>query len=142
MARTSAGALKALIEAGGLNVAAYRDALPPMEQLPCITIDEDVATSSERHGDTGDVNGHHGESEQLFVHIWQAWRDSNGKPAERYELPRDVTTLLRTARPFAYGPDDAPTRVYGLRIDGRARITEEENNVVHTTITVTMRRDA
>ena len=142
MSMTSSGALKALIEGGGLRVSAYRDALPKLAEMPCITIDEDVATSQERHGDTGDPSGHHGESEQLFVHLWQLWRTADGKPAERYSLTRDLKALLRTARPFAYGPDDAPVRVYGLRIDGHARIVEEEANVVHSTITVTMRRDA
>ena len=142
MSMTSAGAVKALIENGGLGVSAYRDALPPLHALPCITIDEDVATSTERHGDTQDPAGDHGESEVLLVHVWQAWRDGNGRPAETYMLPRKLSHLLRTAQPFAYGPDAAPTRVYGLRVDGRARIVEEDANVVHTTLTVTMRRDA
>lgn len=139
---TSSGAVKRLIENAGLSVAAYRDDLPKEHTLPSVTIDEEVATSPERHGDSGDPNGHHGESEQLFVHIWQAWRTDQGKPAETYELPRAITHTLRTAAPFTFGPDDSPTRVYGIRIDGRARLVEDDENVVHTTLTITLRRDA
>lgn len=141
-AATSSGALKRIIESAGLSVAAYRDALPRDHTLPVVTIDEEVATSPERHGDTGDPLGHPGESEVVFVHLWQAWRDSAGKPAERYDLPRKLSAALRNARPFLYGSDDAPVRVYGLRIDGRARIVEDDENVVHTTLTITLRRDA
>jgi hypothetical protein len=139
---TSSSGLKAIVESAGLQLAAYRDRVREGTQLPYVTIDEDVATSDERHGDTSDPDGHHGESEVLFVHLWQAWRDSNGKPAEDFTLARDLTKALRCARPFLFGPDDAPVRVYGLRIDGRARIVEDDANVVHHTITVTMRRDA
>lgn len=142
MSMTSAGALKALIESGGLKVAAYRDAMPQTADMPVVTIDENVATSQERHGDNADPDGHHGESELLNVHLWELWRTQEGKPAERYELIRDLKRLLRTARPFSYGRDDAPVRVYGLRIDGHARIVEEDENVVHHTISLTMRRDA
>jgi hypothetical protein len=143
-AMTSAGAIKQLIEGGGLSLAAYRDDAPKLTEqpLPYVTIDEGVAVSTELHGDTGDPNGHHGESEQLTVHLWQAWRTDDGKPAENYQLPRKLTTLLRTARPFAYGPDDAPVRVYGIRISGRARLVEDEANIVHHAITCTLRRDA
>lgn len=139
---TSSGAIKQLVESGGLSIAAYRDRAPQDARLPYVTIDEEVATSHERHGDASDPNGHHGESEQLFVHLWQAWRDDAGKPAETYDLPRKLTQLLQTARPFTYGPSNAPTRVYGLQIAARARLIEDEENVVHTALTITMRRDA
>lgn len=139
---TSGGALKAVIEAGGLRVGAYRDKLPKGERLPAVSIDEDVATTPERHGDP--LDGHHGESELLNVHLWQALKDQNKRPAERFDLARALTTVLRTCPPFIYGPDDSPTRVYGLRIDGRARIIEgtAPNEIVHHVLTVTMRRDA
>lgn len=142
MSATSSGALKAIIEAGGMSVAAYRDAIPTGQTMPVVTIDENVATSQERHGDTGDVDAHAGESELVYVHLWELWRDDDGKPAERYELPRKLKATLRNARPFSYGPTDAPVRVYGIRIDGHARIVEDEENVVHHTITCTLRRDA
>lgn len=142
MSMTSSGALKEIIEAGGLRISAYRDALPKLGEMPCVTIDENVATSQERHGDHGDPNGHPGEAEQLFVHLWELWRDDAGKPAERYELVGGLKRVLRLAPPFTFGPDAAPTRVYGMRLDGHARIVEEEANVVHHTITVTLRRDA
>jgi hypothetical protein len=142
MTLTSSGAVKAIIEGAGLKLSAYRDAMPKLSSLPCVTIDEDVATSQERHGDTGDESGHHGESELMYVHLWELWRDDNGKPAETYGLVGRLKRVLRTARPFTYGPDATPTRVYGLQIAGHARIVEEEANVVHHTITLTMRRDA
>lgn len=139
---TSSGALKALIESGGLRLAAYRDAIPRGGNMPCVTIDEEVATSQEAHGDSGDPNAHRGESEQLFVHLWELWRTAEGNPAETYGLPRRLKALILAAPGLIYGPTDAPVRVYGLQIAGHARIVEEEANVVHHTITVTMRRDA
>lgn len=142
MSASSSGALKALIEAAGLSISAYRDAMPQQANMPCVTIDENVATSQERHGDQGDKDGHAGESELVNVHLWELWRTADGKPAEHYDLVRGLKRALRLARPFTYGPDDAPVRVYGLRIDGHARIVEEAANVVHHTVTVTLRRDA
>lgn len=142
MTMTSSGVLKQIIESAGLHVVAYRDERAKEARPTCVTIDEDVATSTELHGDTGDPNGHHGESEQLFVHLWQPYKDQNGKPTEDYLLARKLAHALRTAAPATYGPDDAPTRVYGLLIAGRARLIERDANVVHHTITVTMRRDA
>lgn len=139
---SSAGAVKRIIENAGLSVAAYRDDIPAKQPMPVVTVDEEVATSHERHGDSGSPTGHHGESEVVFVHIWQAWRTDQGKPAESYALPRAVTHALQTAAPFTYGPSNSPTRVYGIRIDGRARLVEEAANVVHTTLTITLRRDA
>lgn len=148
--QTSGGALKTIIESGGLRLSAYRDRLPPAGVLPCVTIDDDVTSTPERHGDTQDPNGHHGESEVLLVHLWQPLLDQNKRPGERFTLARQLTLLLKCAPPFEYGPDDAPVRVYGLRVDGRARIIEQERDekqrllreLVHTTLTVTMRRDA
>src|SRR5687767_13387529 len=104
---SSAGALKAVIEAGGLRVSAYRDKLPKGQPLPAVSIDEDVATIQERHGDP--LDGHHGESELLNVHLWQALKDQNKRAAERYDLPRQLTQLLIRTPPFVYGDPDAPT---------------------------------
>lgn len=137
---TTSSAVKSIIESAGLHLAAYRDALPVVHTLPAVTIDEEVATSPERHGDTGDATAHHGESEVVFVHLWQPLRDDNGRPAETYTLARDLTRLLTNHPPFEYG--DTPTRVYGIRLDGRARIVEQDANIVHTTLTLTLRRDA
>lgn len=141
---SSAGALKVIIEQGGLRVAAHRDRLPRNTPLPVVTIDEDITSTPERHGDSSNPDGHHGESELLNVHLWQPLLNRNRAAGERYDLARALTHLLRTAQPFLYGPDDAPVRVYGLRIDGRARIIEgtAPNEVVHHVLTVTMRRDA
>lgn len=142
MSLTSSGALKALIEGAGLKLAAYRDGMPEKHKLPAVTIDEDVATSQERHGDTGDPDGHHGESELVYVHLWELWRRPDGRSGEDAAVLRGLKHALRTARPFQYGPDDAPVRVYGIRIDGHARLVEDTENVVHHTITCTLRRDA
>lgn len=141
---SSGGALKQLIENGGLQLAAYRDQLPPKGVLPCVTIDDDVTSTRERHGDPRSSSAHDGESEVLFVHLWQPLRDQNKRPGERFTLARDLTAVLASAAPFEYGPDDAPVRCYGLRIDGRARIIEgaKGSEIAHTTLTVTMRRDA
>lgn len=142
MSLTSSGALKGIIESAGLKLAAYRDAMPQQHSMPVVTVDENVAVTQERHGDTGDPDGHHGEAELVYVHLWELWRNPDGRSAEQPATLRGLKRTIRTAPPFTYGPDDAPVRVYGLRIDGHARIVEEEDNVVHHTITVTLRRDA
>lgn len=142
MAATSAGAVKAIIEGAGLGLAAYRDAMPDLTKLPTVTIDELVSVIPERHGDAFQPNGHHGEIEDLRVHLWQRWRGADGRPAETYALTRQLVRALRTAPPFAYGTPGSLVRVWGLRVSGHARIVEDEDNVVHTALTVTMRRDA
>lgn len=139
MAATTAGALKLIIEQAQLGLAAYRDRSPKEAALPYVTIDEAVVISAERHGDTSDPNGHHGEAEQLTVHLWERWRGDDGRPAEDYALARDLTHALRTLQPFVYGDGQ---RVYGAHIDARARLVEDEANVVHTALTITLRRDA
>lgn len=142
MSVTSSGAVKTIIESAGLGVAAYRDAKPVKDRLPVVTIDENVATTQERDGDTGDPTADHGESELMFVHLWEPWRAANGLAGENYALVVGLKRALRLAPPFVYGPDGAPVRVYGIRIDGHVRIVEDEANVVHHTITITLRRDA
>lgn len=143
---TSSGALKALIESAGLGLAAYRDAAPAdrKDDLPYVTLDENVAAVPERHGDKQDPNGHHGEAETMTVHLWERFRGDDGKAAEDYRLPRELSKLLRTSPPFTYGSTNSGgvVRVYGVSITARARIIEEDANIVHTTWTLALRRDA
>lgn len=146
MAMTSSGALKALIESAGLGLAAYRDAVPDARKndLPYVTIDELVSVVPERHGDKQDPDGHHGETETVTVHLWERWRGDDGKAAENYSLPRELSKLLRSSPPFTYGStaQGGAVRIYGVSITARARIIEEDSNIVHTTWTLALRRDA
>lgn len=143
---TSSGALKALIEASGLGIAAYRDAVraEDKDRLPYVIIDELVSVVPDQHGDKQDVDGHHGETETVTLHLWERWKGDDGKPAEDYPLPRQLSKLLRTSQPFTYGSVEkgGVVRVYGVSITARARIIEETANVVHSTWTLALRRDA
>lgn len=138
--------MKALIESAGLGLAVYRDAVAAAvkDQLPYCTLDENVSTVPERHGDTQDPSGHHGEAETMTLHLWERWKTDDGKPAEDYALPRELSRVLKTSPPFTYGAigKGGIVRCYGVSISARARIIEEDANVVHNTWTLTLRRDA
>lgn len=143
---TSSAAIKALIESSGLGLACYRDAVAAADKdkLPYVTVDENVSVVPEQHGDKQDPDGHHGETELVTLHLWERWKGDDGKPAEDYPLPRQLSRLLRTCGPFTYGSVDRGgiVRVYGISISARARIVEEDANVVHNTWTLRLRRDA
>ena len=142
---SSSGAVKALIESAGFGLPAYRDAAPAdrKDDLPYVTIDENIAVVPERHGDKQDPNGHHGEQETMTIHLWERFRNDAGRQSEDFRLPRELSRLLRTSS-FTYGSvgSGGVVRVYGVSITARARIIETDANVVHSTWTLALRRDA
>ena len=139
MALTTAGALKTLIESFELSVAAYRDRAPKEATLPYVTVDEALSIVPEAHGDVADASAHHGVSEDVTVHLWEHWRDARGRSAEDVVLQRELRRKLNTAQPFEYADG---VRVYGTRVVSSARLVEDEENIVHTALTVRLRRDA
>jgi hypothetical protein len=139
MSASLAGAMKQRVETLGLSLAAYRDAMPNLAKLPCVTVDESIATTDEQHGDTQDPSGHFGVRDVCTVHLWERWRTDDGSPAEDYELANGLHRGLKTTANLAYGTPSK--RIYGVTAVSRARIVEEDANVVHTAFTITVRRD-
>lgn len=133
MSATSAGALKAFLETQGLGLSFYRDGAPEGQAKPYGTVVEAIAITPDQSGDAG-TNPTGRELAQ--VDLWQAWRDPTTKAiVESTTLPGAVFRALHGGR-----LSTAPTRVYGMVVQSMVRQLERENNVVHTSITVEIRR--
>ena len=148
MSATVSGAIKSVIESGGLSIIAYRDAAPSRPDpvtgdpvvavaLPYVTVRERIGMSVDRDG-AFDRGVPHTVTETVSVDLWQQWRDpATGKSGgESYDLADRLARLLHGA-----ALPSAPTRVYGVRVAGRTRLLESEANVVHDIITLTVRRE-
>lgn len=145
MSATTSGALKAHIEGLGLHLSVFRDAAPPDQPLPFAVVQESISNVPERDGDYGDHEVSHGTAEEAQVSLFQQWRTTDGRAAENYRLADTLVAMLHGAQ-----LRDAPTRVYGVRVNGRVRVpprptsaAEGPNgaNVVQDTIMLTIRRN-
>ncbi len=136
MAATTSGALKAYLEGLGLGVPVFRDEPPVEQQLPYITVRESIANLPDRDGDTGDATAEHTTAETVQISVWQQWRNpATGRVVEDYALPPAVQRAIRTAR-----LDAAPTRTYGVQLQGWVRLLERDTNVVQHALTAVVRR--
>lgn len=136
MAATTAGAVKAVVEAAGLGVSAYRNAAPDGTAMPYVTVQDEVALSPLADGPY-DRGVTHNVREVVQVDVWQTWRTASGKPAEDYALPAAIRRALHGA-----SLPPAPGRVYGCRVTGSVRLVEPDTNVVHHALTLTIDRRA
>lgn len=147
MAATTAGAIKALLEAGDTGLAWYRDLAPQDAPLPFGTIQEAISITPVRLGDRYDPAVQKVVVEQVQVSIWQPFRGSDGKPGEKYGLPAQVFGLLDGVT-----LPDAPTQVDGVTVDSMVRIPQVDRrgggdaatdgaNVVQHALTVSIRRN-
>lgn len=144
MSATTAGALKAYLEAQGLGVPAFRDEAPEGQALPYVTVDEAVALIPDASGDTSDPDADRTLRETVTVHLWQQWRKRDKTAGESYTLPRTLLAALeRAGQQLTAPPESAPpTRVYGTEVLAVARLVERSNNVVHHAYTVRISRAA
>lgn len=138
MAASTAGALKSLIEAGGLSLAAYRDAAPERAGLPYVTVREAIAVvpsaSNARYDRAGTAPT---GRETAQVSLWQRWRDpATGTVAESYTLPDALAELLDGAQLTA-----SPKHVWGVHLVSSIRLLEVDENLVQTAITIEIVRD-
>lgn len=138
MAATTAGAIKAHLEGQGLGVPVFRDEKPSDDASErYITIREDLSTVADGAWNANDdPDGH--VSELAQVDIWQKWRAvsaDSGAVVESATLPDAVARALTGVTLAA-----APTRVAGVTVVNRTRQLERENNLVHTALTVQLRR--
>lgn len=137
MAATSAGAVKAWVEGLGLGLSVFRDDAPQPTALPYVTVMENLTTTYNADGDLGG-SGQQTVRELLQVDLWQTWRDSTGKVAEQYGLANTLAAKLRGAQLVNVGT----RRVYGVAGVSMQRLLEEDANVVHHAITITIHREA
>lgn len=138
MAASTSGALKAYVEGLGLGLAVYRDQAPKDAPLPFVTVIEDLTTTLNADGDLGDHGAQQTVRELVQVSLWQTWRDSAGRVAETYGLGPTLAARLRGAQLVPVGS----RRTYGVSAVSYQRLLEEEANVVHHAITVTVHREA
>lgn len=129
MAASTSGALKAFIEAQGLNISVYRDRAPVNQALPYITVSEAVAIIPDQLEDGAAST----VREEATVDVWMAWKDKTaGTIAESYTLPGAVAKALQ-GQPLPA----APTRAYAVIVHRVGpRLVDEEENVVHVPIQV------
>lgn len=152
MSATTAGALKAHLEAGELGLAFYRDRAPQEAALPYGVISEAISITPIPMGDKGDPAADLQVDEQAQVSVYETWRGSDGKPAEDYPMPGRVHRRLEGAR--LETPKPGVVTVIGrrrlLEVEGRNQdtgslgglTTPDGANVVANHITVLIRRDA
>jgi hypothetical protein len=137
MAATTAGALKALIEAGGLSLAAYRDDAPKDAVLPYVIVHEGIALVPSPTDSRFDrAGGRPSGEETVQVSLWQQWRDSGGVMVESYTLPDALAELLDGAVLTA-----SPKHTWGVRFISSRRLPERSSNLVQHAMTVEVVRD-
>ena len=138
------GALKAYVEAQGLNISLYKDAAPPttkdpvtgLLKKPYCTIIEDLSMTSDSRDDGGaGAGGSTYVSELVQLDLWMNWRDSADKSLEDRALPSAIHRKLDGCT-----LDLSPTRVYNVVVQNRIRLVERDNNVVHVAYTLAIRR--
>lgn len=135
MAASTAGAVKALIEAAGLGLSAYRDAAPEGAALPYATIHEAITLGPEPAFSQFDDPQHH-VAEQVQVSLWQQSRDpATRAKTESYTLPDAVCNALAGALLTGI-----PNYGGHVRVLGRTRLLEDEGNTIHDAITIEVRR--
>ena len=135
MSASTAGALKALLESGGLGVAVYRDRAVENATLPHVTVSEGIAITSEGVFSAFDDPERH-VVELAQVDVWQQWRHPTSRTVlESYTLPDAVLSLLQGNR-----LSTAPTPVMGMVVQSMVRLLEVSTNTVHHAITVQVHR--
>lgn len=135
MAASTAGAIKAKVEAAGLGLAAFRDEAPASQALPYVTIDESISLQPELgFNPLDDAAGH--VSEVVQVDLWQQWRDlATRAVTESYTLPGQLIRALHGVRLPA-----SPKLVFECEVSHSIRMLERNDNLVHHAITVRIRR--
>lgn len=136
MAATTGTALKALIEAAGLGVSAYRDRPSDDTALPYVTIAEELSLIPD--GDDGryDPDVSHSANETVQVDLWQRYLNDAGTVVEDSALVRGLERALNGVPLLGH-----PTHAWGVTVDHTVRQLERGNNIVHHALTVIVKRD-
>lgn len=143
MSLTTAAAVKVVIEAADLGLAAYRDRAPAGEARPYVTISDGVSVTIDAHGDQGDADADVAVTELVQVDLWERLKSGNpsdydGSTSDPFEDPSLIRDLLALFRHSV--PTTGPTHVYGVTVDGSVRLVEHDRGVVHHAVTLRVRR--
>ena len=136
MAASTAGALKAYIEALGLSLSVFRGKKPTGHDLDrWVEVTEDVSTVPEGVFNAfDDPDGH--VSELVGVDLYQRRINPvTGANVESYTRPDALMKALNGARLAT-----APTNVSGVTVVSRNRVPDPDTNIVHHALTVQVRR--
>lgn len=147
MSASTANAIKALIEAGGLGLSAYSDVAPEgttpwspgRGPTPFVTITEGIAITPAAINAPLSGERDFVVVELVQVSLWQAWRDpesASKRVVESKTLPDALLTLLHGAQ-----LPTAPTHVWAVFVRSILRLLERSENVVQHPITVELVRD-
>ncbi|MGD1220001.1 hypothetical protein AB9Q10_16410 [Streptomyces krungchingensis] len=140
MAATTAGAIKARLEALQFGVPVFRDGPREGQAEPYIVVQEGLPAGLARtgNGDFGDPDAELIIDETVTVDLVQQARVRTGagttRNAERYGLAESIAHALH-GRPLPAHP----ARVTAVRVDGIDRIPIADNRVRHS-ITVQVTR--
>ena len=137
MAATTAGSLKAGLEAQGWGVPWYRRRAPKEQARPFGTIREGIVATTDRSGDQGDPDAPLLLSETVQLDLWQDARLSGVPGGEVYELAARVLAYLRSARLVEVGT----SHVYGVTGLSYLEVPDPDPAVVHHAFTATIRRE-
>lgn len=139
MSATTAGAIKAVVEAAGLRLAVYRGRAPEGTPLPYVTVQEGIGRAVLESGDVGDPGADLDVRELAQVDLWQARLGTDGGRTEDYALPNSLVRALHGA-----SLPNAPGRVYRTRVVDFVRLSPgpgvTDDNLVRDTLTVALIR--
>lgn len=132
MSATTAGAVKATVEAAGLGLSAYMDGAPERAPLPQVVVQQGVAAPTEPHGDLGDPAADVRVAELVQVDLWQQARTPDPNRPGRTVNAEDPSLADRLHRAL-HGSrlPTAPTSVAGCVVIARTR-TPARDNLVRT----------
>jgi hypothetical protein len=131
---TLAGAIKTVLEQGGLGVSVYRDVAPPRASLPFVVVTEGVSWIPLPSGDY-DASNELVVREQVQVDVWQALRSATGTRIEVYDLGAQVVALLHNTR--------LPTwihHVFGVRVLNKVSGLSDDSTLRRETVTAQVDR--
>lgn len=135
MAASLSGALKQVVEAAGLGLAAYRDDAGTNVTNPkWVTISEGIVITTRPMGDDGDDDP---VTELVQVDLWQPWRAGpDGGAAEDYTLADGLRSCLHGTL-----LTEAPMHVRSCKVDDVRRFVEKDRNLVHHALTLRIERE-
>lgn len=144
MAGSTAGALKHLIESFGLGLSAAADDMPTNATYPFVVIqDEITVVTGDSRGGAGGIfdSGTDTAVENCQVDLYQWYIDPDTrKVVESKILINALRRMLHRSAP-AVADDDAPWRIYGIRVAFTSRARRADDNTTRTRMSVNVHRD-
>ena len=134
MSATVGGAVKALVETGGLGVAVYVRTVPDGTALPYVLVTPGVGVGYPGQGDTGGADTPVIANELVQIDVYQARRAADGLTVtERLDLPDALALVLARGRNV---PGVGTGQVFGVRLQDAQDLPDPDPNIVHRAFTV------